>query len=159
MGARGPAPKPTALKVLQGNPGKRPLNEREPRPATTDRTPGAPRWLGEGAKRQWRRIAPGLYAVGLLTEVDVTALGMLCEALAQYFEARSQVDMEGMVVESDKGNRYQHPALGVMKSSRQEIMKWAVQFGMTPSARSRITVDRTDDEPSLAELLFREVGA
>jgi P27 family predicted phage terminase small subunit len=127
-------------------------------PATAERTPTAPKWLGEGAKRQWRRIAPGLHAVGLLTEVDVTALGLMCEALAQYFEARALVDMEGMMAMSDKGNRYQHPALAVMKSTRQEVLKWAAQFGMTPSARSRITLDTDAAEPSLADMLFEMVG-
>jgi hypothetical protein len=37
MGLRGPAPEPTALKLLRGNPGKRPLNTLEPKPPTGKR--------------------------------------------------------------------------------------------------------------------------
>ena len=42
MGARGPAPEPTALKILAGNPGKRKLPENEPQPQGT---PICPAWL------------------------------------------------------------------------------------------------------------------
>ena len=37
MGRRGPAPKPTAIKKAEGNPGKRKLNTEEPQPL-----PGVP---------------------------------------------------------------------------------------------------------------------
>ena len=33
MGRHGPAPEPTALKLVHGNPGKRPINKAEPRPS------------------------------------------------------------------------------------------------------------------------------
>jgi hypothetical protein len=36
MGKRGPSPKPTSLKVLQGNPGKRKINKSEPKPHMAD---------------------------------------------------------------------------------------------------------------------------
>jgi P27 family predicted phage terminase small subunit len=156
MGSRGPAPKPTALKQLQGNPGKRALPKGEPRPAV--RLPSAPRWLGKEAKREWRRLAKGLVELGMLTELDAVALGMLCESLVQYREAAEVVAEEGMLARSDKGNLYQHPAVGIMNSVRSDVLRWAREFGMTPSARSRIVVDAPGEEPSLADLLFEAVG-
>jgi P27 family predicted phage terminase small subunit len=98
-----------------------------------------------------------LHAVGLLTEVDGLALAMLCEAFAQYMAAKAVVDREGMLLMSDKGNSYQHPAAGLMTQARGELMKWAREFGMTPSARTRIVVDTGSEEPSLADLLFEAV--
>jgi P27 family predicted phage terminase small subunit len=157
MGMRGPAPKPTVVKVLRGNPGKRALPKGEPRPATGDRVPSAPRWLSEEARAEWRRLAPRLHAVGLLTEVDGLALAMLCEAFAQYMAAKTVVDGEGLLLVSEKGNSYQHPAAGLMTQARGELMKWAREFGMTPSARTRIVVDTESAEPSLADLLFEAV--
>ena len=156
MGTTGPTPKPTALKVLQGNPGKRALPKGEPKPAA-GRLPSAPRWLSDEAKREWKRLAPRLHAVGLLTEVDGLALAMLCEAFAQYMAAKTVVDSEGMLLVSEKGNSYQHPAAGLMTQARGELMKWAREFGMTPSARTRIVVDTGSEEPSLADLLFEAV--
>lgn len=157
MGARGPAPTPTALNKLRGNPGKRPLPKGEPMPATADRVPSAPRWLSEEARAEWKRLAPRLHAVGLLTDVDGLALAMLCEAFAQYVEAKGLVEREGMMAVSDKGNTYQHPAVGLMNSARNELLKWTREFGMTPSARSRINVETSGEEPSLADLLFEAV--
>ena len=153
MGERGPAPKPTALKRLQGNPGKRALPKGEPRPAA-GKVPTAPRWLSEEAKKEWRRIAPRLWRVGLLTEVDGIGLGMLCEALAQYVAAKAQLERDGMLARSDKGNLYQHPAVGMMTSARGDVFKWAREFGMTPASRSRIALESPKEEESLADLLF-----
>ena len=156
MGTTGPTPKPTALKVLQGNPGKRALPKGEPKP-DAGRLPSAPRWLSDEAKREWKRLAPRLHAVGLLTEVDGLALAMLCEAFAQYMAAKTVVDSEGLLLVSEKGNSYQHPAAGLMTQARGELLKWAREFGMTPSARTRIVVDTDSAEPSLADLLFEAV--
>ena len=157
MGTRGPAPKPTVVKMLQGNPGKRALPKGEPKP-DAGRLPSAPRWLSDEAKREWKRLAPRLHAVGLLTEVDGTALGLLCEAFAQYVAAKAVVDREGMLLMSEKGNAYQHPAAGLMTQARGELMKWSREFGMTPAARSRISVAAAEDAPTLADMLFEAVG-
>ena len=52
MATRGRKPKPTALKELEGNPGKRPLNDREPKPEK--KAPPCPKWLNDDAKKEWR---------------------------------------------------------------------------------------------------------
>ena len=157
MGMRGPVPQPTVIKQLRGNPGKRALPKGEPKP-DAGRLPSAPRWLSDEAKREWKRIAPRLHAVGLLTEVDGLALAMLCEAFAQYMAAKTVVDGEGLLLVSEKGNSYQHPAAGLMTQARGELLKWAREFGMTPSARTRIVVDTGSEEPSLADLLAEAAG-
>ena len=89
--------------------------------------------------------------------MDSQALGLLCEAFAQYVGAKAVIDREGMLLVSEKGNAYQHPAAGLMTQARGELMKWAREFGMTPSARTRIVVDTESAEPSLADLLFEAV--
>lgn len=157
MGRRGPAPLPTAVKRLRGNPGKRKLNEREARPGA--RVPTAPRWLSAGARREYRRLGKLLLGAGLMTEIDGVALAMMCEALDVYQRAKAALGEEGVIITSDRGNVYQHPAVGVMGSARADVLRWAREFGMTPSARSRISVDGPGaEEPSLADMLFAEVG-
>lgn len=69
---RGRRPKPTRLKVLTGNPGKRPLNQTEPRPEIT--VPDCPIELGEVARREWNRLVGELAALKLLTNFDRAAL-------------------------------------------------------------------------------------
>ena len=64
MAKRGRKPKPTALKKLEGNPGKRPLNELEPLPQVTMLR--CPNWLEPEARTEWRRLAPVLIGAGIL---------------------------------------------------------------------------------------------
>lgn len=68
MAKRGRKPKPTALKKLEGNPGKRPLNELEPMPRVSMLR--CPNWLEPEAKKEWRRLAPVLIDAGILTGAD-----------------------------------------------------------------------------------------
>lgn len=58
MAQSGRKPKPTAIKVLEGNPGKRELNEYEPKPAK--KAPRCPSWLEDEAKKEWKRTAKQL---------------------------------------------------------------------------------------------------
>lgn len=157
MGERGPAPKPTALKVLQGNPGKRALPKGEPRPAA-GKVPAAPRWLGEEARREWRRVARTLHGAGLLTEADHDALALYCETFASWRRAEGFVRKNGEVIRTAAGNVIQNPYLSIANRAKKDALVLLREFGMTPAARSRISIEGGDDEPSLAELLFQQVG-
>ena len=50
----GRKPKPTALKKLEGNPGKRKLNTKEPIPAKG--MLNCPEWLLPEAKKEWENL-------------------------------------------------------------------------------------------------------
>src|SRR5437899_2154383 len=76
---RGRPRKPTALKVLAGNPGHRALPKNEPRPALGAKAPG---WMTIGARREWDALAPMLDRLGVLAETDAEALAELCTARA-----------------------------------------------------------------------------
>ena len=78
MAIRGRKPKPTALKLLEGNPGKRPINEHEPIPPKG--TVKCPTWLEPEAKKERKRLAPSLEAMGVLTQADLTAFAGYCQA-------------------------------------------------------------------------------
>ena len=69
MATRGRKPKPTAMKELEGYPGKHPLNTSEPKP--NKKAPACPKWLEPEAKKEWRRLAKQMEAIGILTEVDM----------------------------------------------------------------------------------------
>ena len=78
MATRGRKPKPTAMKELEGNPGKHPLNTSEPKP--NKKAPACPKWLEPEAKKEWRRLAKQMEAIGILTEVDMAAFAGYCQA-------------------------------------------------------------------------------
>jgi phage terminase small subunit len=86
---RGRRPKPTRLKVLTGNPGKRPLNDSEPGPEVA--IPDCPGELGENARREWSRLVGELAALKLLTNFDRAALAAYCGAYALWAEATEAI--------------------------------------------------------------------
>jgi hypothetical protein len=65
---RGRKPKPTALKLVSGNPGRRPLNEHEPEHPSID-TACPDELRDRVARQEWDRIVPAL-AHGHVTTVD-----------------------------------------------------------------------------------------
>lgn len=67
MGIRGRRPKPTPLRLLQGNPGKRAIPDVPDLPTTSGLEP--PDWLTGKAGEFWAAHAPSLQAAGLLPDV------------------------------------------------------------------------------------------
>lgn len=142
-------PKPTALKVLQGNPGKRPLNLNEPRPDTS--MPTCPAWLDATAKREWKRICPELSKLGLLTLLDRTALAGYCVAYSRWARAEQAIK-DGIVSQGfKKGKR---PEVQIAIDSLNQVKAFCAEFGMTPSARARMVVPgKTDDDDPIEKIL------
>ena len=96
MAQRGRKPKPTVVKILEGNPGKRALNEKEPKPK--NKAPKCPSWLDKEAKKEWRRISKQLEEMGVLTEVDMAAFSGYCEAYSRWKEAEEFISKHGTIV-------------------------------------------------------------
>jgi P27 family predicted phage terminase small subunit len=144
---RGRKPKPTNLKILEGNPGQRPLNKNEPKPkAERLRCPG---WLSKEAKREWRRIAPELYRLGLLTVVDRMALVAYCEYWAEYERLQKGINRRGRTYSSRGGKgkgsgkgryRQQTPEVSMRNKAFANLLKLCAEFGFTPSARGRMSI-------------------
>ena len=137
---RGAKPKPTALKVLAGNPGRRPLNDLEPQPTVGSMDP--PPGLSEEAARHWGIVSHHLHECGLLTEIDKPAFRLYCEAFARWHDANEQISIYGPVVKSPKGFVVQSPYLGIANRAHDQMVKLLVEFGMTPSSRSRVAVEQ-----------------
>lgn len=95
----GRKPKPTAVKKLEGNPGKRKLNTKEPVPAKG--MPDCPEWLLPEAKKEWERLADLMNQMGVLTEVDMAAFAAYCQSYARWKEAQEHIDSEGSTFETD----------------------------------------------------------
>lgn len=131
---------PTRLKMLAGNPGKRPLNDAEPQPIADATSWYCPEWLPKAAKVEWRAVAPELHRLGLLTRIDRSALAAYCAAVARWHAAESDVAERGILVErSDGSGLDRNPALGVIRDAVDQLRKFASEFGLTPSSRSRLS--------------------
>ncbi len=155
--AAGRRPKPTFLKLVAGNPGRRPLNSSEPAPQ--NKRPPPPRHLSEQARKTWARMSSILGRMGLLTEADGVALELLCEAYADYLEARDTLKAFGgryyETTNAAGGVMHRpHPALAAMADADRRIRAWLAEFGQTPSSRSKVQVgDGKTSDP--AEKYFR----
>lgn len=133
----GPAPHPTNLKILRGNPGKRPLNKREPTPNVAP--PHCPEHLDETAKAEWDRLVPILTDMKVLTVADYMALASLCQAYSTMAIAQKQLNKTGILFKTPNGYVQQSPLISIVNQSVDLITKLCREFGLTPSARSRVT--------------------
>lgn len=109
MAQRGRKPKPTAVKVLEGNPGKRSLNTNEPKPVK--KAPRCPAWLEDEAKKEWKRMAKQMEQLGILTEIDMAAFAGYCQAYARWKEAEEFITQHGTIVKTPSGYWQQVPQL------------------------------------------------
>jgi P27 family predicted phage terminase small subunit len=139
------------LKVLQGNPGKRRLNDAEPKPpqlaADFDQPPVEV--LGDPiAEKEWRRVAPILRQTRMVTEVERGLLVALCQQWSRYLEAHSKVATAGMIIRAASGNPMANPYLTVADRALAHCTKLWVELGLTPSSRSRLSVPKADPTPT-----------
>jgi P27 family predicted phage terminase small subunit len=147
---RGRRPKPTRIKLLTGNPGKRPLNDAEPRPEPS--IPDCPAELSELARREWDRLAVELGPLRVVTNLDRAALAAHCSAYALWAEAMEAIQKFGAVIKSPSGFPVQSPYLAIANRQTEIMMRIASEFGFTPASRSRIAAPKNGD-PSLFDLL------
>lgn len=147
----GRRPKPTALKVLQGNPGKRKLSKTEPQPRTTTRPPPPPSILSPRAATEWRRIATELHRLGLLTILDRAALAAYCAAYGRWADAEVKIAELGAVLTTKKTKTMCHnPWRTIADKAMEQMLKIGIEFGLTPSSRVRLGTGtpRSDDTPA-----------
>jgi P27 family predicted phage terminase small subunit len=152
--ARGRVPKPTEQKKLEGNPGKRKINNQEPKPAIV--IPPPPDHLDEIALEEWTRLTTELQKLRMITVLDRAPLVALCQAWADYIKACDEVEKEGGVLFSDKGNAYLNPWTGIKTNAMDRILRISSEFGMTPSARSRLKVEMPTEEDEMKSILTRK---
>ena len=125
---RGRKPKPTALKILDGT--RR--SDQPQRAGDATRLDRAPAWLDETAREHWGELAPILQSAGLFTADDRQALALLCEAFSRFRAA------------NDK--------------ARDLYRRMLVEFGLTPSSRSRVKTTAKPVRDALADFLARRTG-
>ena len=145
-------PTPSVIKLIQGYPGKRGKNKSEPKPKVPARVPSAPPYLGEIAVEEWQRIAKPLHDLGLLTELDITTLAAYCDAFEDWVTAKKHLDKwnklhldsKNIIFSAKSKVSKPHPYLAMRDNARRDLFRFAAEFGMTPSTRTRISVPRKD---------------
>lgn len=142
----GRRPKPTALKLVTGNPGRRRLPKNEPKPKRV--IPSAPEHLSQRAVLAWGAMATKLDRLGVLTEVDGWALEQLCENYAEILELRADIAKNGrfQTVDTQSGDEMERvrPAQKQLADAERRFRVMMAEFGLTPSSRTRVRGENGD---------------
>jgi len=173
---KGRPPTPTKLKLLKGNPGRRPINDREPQPLRT--IPECPSFLNKKEGEIWDAVSRKLYDMGVLTEVDDLALAVFCEYFLEYRKLSDQAKKTGIFIKVKNGKEtktYVDPETG--KSVTKEVDRYIVQrspvaaardtawsiagrilasFGMSPAARTRLKIELEKGKMEPYEIFRRQ---
>lgn len=152
---RGPRPQPTALRILQGGSDPRREQSSEPIVPAGD-IPACPDWLHKYAKMEWEALAETLYAMNVLTQIDQTLLAAYCMAYARWRQAeedlaemaRTDELTHGALLKTKEGNAVQNPLIGVANVARRDMLRLAVEFGLTPSSRTTIEAGKREADPT-----------
>jgi hypothetical protein len=135
------APKPTALKVLQGTNRKDRANDAEPQPDALTAIPESPIPLTGHARKAWDRLAREAIAMRVLTRADLDSLALTCLALNDYMAARRD----------DVSWRRADAAW-------KRYMTALHNFGFDPSGRTRIHAAPASSADPLEALIKRKAS-
>ncbi|MPL66027.1 hypothetical protein SDC9_11695 [bioreactor metagenome] len=140
---RGPAAKPVEFRILEGNRGHQKIPKKLVKFGT--KAPRCPTWLDGKARKEWRRLAPTLERMHLLTDGDLAAFACYCKAVSDLQHADKVLQEEGRVFVTTTGYMMPRPEVAMANVAMKQIKDFAVQFGFTPSARARIDLSDIDD--------------
>lgn len=154
MGRRGPQPKPTALKKLEGNPGKRRINKKEPSPRGK---PSPPAMLDRDGKAEFRRLMAAL-PPGMLTRADRAVMSLHADAWSMYTQTRKEIEEHGILGVGSTGNDIVSPRISVLKFSAEVLLKTADRLGLSPAVRTRLETpssrgQENEEDEKLAQLI------
>jgi len=135
MGRRGPAPKPTQLRLLHGDQPKRINHDEPPAPAGL---PQCPEGVSDEVRQVWDYTIGNLIVMGIATPADRDALHCYCEAVVAHRRASALLVKGSILVPGTLGVQMTNPLLRIQRDAAHTIKTFAGQFGFTPAARSEI---------------------
>lgn len=149
MGQRGPKPMPANVHLLRGNASKKPLSQLLDDVVRPDvEVPTCPSHLSSDARAEWKRITPYLKQLGLITAIDRAALTAYCDAWGEYMWACRRIEElnaddptgeRGRIWDTPSGYKQISVVQQIRNRALDQLGKFLAEFGMSPSARSRVT--------------------
>lgn len=168
MGQRGPKTQPAMLKLVAGNPGRRPIDlDAGINPRVE--IPKCPLHLSADAKAEWKRLGPQLEELGLISGLDLAVFAMYCQAYGRWVfaekrirELNDQAERSAKEIRSQGGDapegdarrfpgfvqktpsEYEQQSIWLQVSNKalEQTLKLASEFGLSPSMRARVTASR-----------------
>ncbi|GKS58189.1 hypothetical protein YTPLAS18_17160 [Nitrospira sp.] len=151
---RGRKPVPIELKVLRGNPGKRPLTTENP--LFTAGIPDKPKDLNPDESKEWDRLTRELD--GVLSVADYGILRLTVDAYARFVRTMRALNEHGMTYETcnSQGARMirLRPEVKIMEQVRKQYLSCLVELGATPAQHGRVSLLRKAEPKSEMEELL-----
>jgi P27 family predicted phage terminase small subunit len=134
------------MKLLDGNPGKQKISTAIPDPPGD--MPEVPTHLDNHGRAEWDRIADGLNVMGILREIDQNTLAAYCASYSRWRHAEEELKLlaekngsiAALVQKTISGNWIQQPLIGISNKAAADMMRYASEFGLTPSARASLSL-------------------
>jgi len=150
MGRRGPMPDPSSERSANGrNTLARATVEAE-FVSPPDHVQARPL-----ASAFWEMHAPTLAAEGRLRQVHAEVFAQLCHLHADIRGLAEQIDREGWITATDKGQAVS-PVAKLLRDSRRDFVILAAKFGLTAADEARLPTVKNDDEQDSDEAALRE---
>lgn len=149
----GRKPVPTPLRLVRGNPGKRPFNAHEPKPKVS--IPTCPAHLSPSGKTEWKRLARTLHDLGVISELDRAALAAYCQAYGRWVDAERKLRETPSLLRTPAGYVQPSPWLGIANKNLELMHKFMSELGLSPVSRNRVSArphtrkpwETDDDDP------------
>lgn len=150
MGARGPKPKPTALRMIEGHPNPRGDNPDEPQPIGT---PICPDYLSKDAATMWQSIMSSM-PPGMITIADAPLLEAYCEAYAAHKAACEALNRDAdLLGQKLTVNDRPSPYLKIRSDAARTMISIATRLGLSPADRSGLKLGGTKSSSKWAKLI------
>jgi len=105
-----------------------------------------PDHLDEIALDEYHRVADKLFGLGLLSEIDRTALAGYACCYSLWVQTTNEINESGLTVKRTNGDFVPNPLLHVQYKAQQQLRLFLVEFGMSPSSRSKVAVKKESDK-------------
>jgi P27 family predicted phage terminase small subunit len=153
MGSLGPAPLPTALKLLHGERRPSRLNRDEPRPPAN--APQMPDDLAPAAQLVWRRVLE-TQAPGVILAAHSDVLRLYCEAVVRSEESAALLRQSGPLIldRHHGGAPVASPLHRIVRDNATLVRTLAGDLGLTPSSLSSVHAAPKPINDRMAALLM-----
>ena len=145
---KGRKPKHPKIKVLEGNPGKRPISKvLAGKPMEKIEKPD---FLDKYASQIWDELAPQLIADGRLTPLTRAGFAILCVLKGRIIKIEEELQSQDFLKQGYRKDSVKNPLLTIYKSTVDQFFRWATEYGLTPLSRQRLVIEPSEpDNPFL----------
>ena len=133
------------MKKLAGKPGHRRLPKHEAKAEPGIPSPPLSVEKDDVALLEWNRVVALLARMGVLARVHMAALGAYCNSFSEWQRAEKEIRDNGLTSVDGNGVRRKNPAVTVSNHAKAHMRGFMVEFGMTPSAQSRINAKSSEE--------------